>query len=67
VDRDEEAPLIRCDLPEFERTLLGVGPDCAWADAGIVDEDIDAAKLAARGLSDCIRRGVVGQIGRNGQ
>jgi hypothetical protein len=43
MDRDKAAPLIR-DLPEFERTLPAVRPDRTGADAGVVDENIDAAE-----------------------
>jgi hypothetical protein len=66
VDGDKAAPLIRRDLPEFERALPAVRPDCTWADPGVVDEDVDAAKLAARGFGDCVRRRLVGQIGSDG-
>jgi hypothetical protein len=37
------------------------------ADPGIVDEDVNAAKLAAGGFSDLIGRGIVGQIHLNGE
>jgi hypothetical protein len=66
VDRDKAAPLIRGDLPEFEGALPTIWTDCTWADAGIVDEDIDAAKLGARSFGDRVRRGVLGQIGSDG-
>jgi hypothetical protein len=38
--------------PEFEQALPTVRLDCAWADAGIVDEDVDAAELGASGFGD---------------
>jgi len=67
VNRDEAAPLIRRDFPEFEGALPAVGADCAWTDAGVVDEDIDAAKFAARCSGDRVGCGIVGQIGRDRQ
>ncbi len=55
MDRYKAAPLIRGDLPEFERTLPAVGPDRAGPDPGIVDEDVDPAKPGAGRLCDLIR------------
>jgi hypothetical protein len=59
VDRDKAAPLIGGDLPEFERTLPAVRPDCTWANPGIVDQDVDATKPGPRRpgnlISGCVR------------
>jgi hypothetical protein len=41
--------------------------DCTWADAGIVDQDVDAAKPIAGGLRDRLGRGVAGQIRLDGE
>jgi hypothetical protein len=62
VDRDEAAPLIGCDLPEFKRALPTIGTDCSWPYAGIVDQDVDATKPIAGGLGDLLGRGIGGQI-----
>jgi hypothetical protein len=67
MNRDKAAPLIRSDLPEFERALPAVWPDRTGADAGIVDENIDAAEPIARGFGDLLGRGVAGQIGLDGE
>ena len=48
VYRDEEPPLLRRDLPEFDRVLPVVAADRRLADPGIVDEDVDRAEPAAR-------------------
>jgi hypothetical protein len=67
VHRDEAAPLIGRDLPEFEGTLPAVRPDCSRADAGIVDQDVDAAEPIAGGSGDLLGRGIAGEIGLNGE
>src|SRR5438270_426281 len=41
--------------------------DRTGANAGIVHQDIDAAKPIARGLGDLLGRGVAGQIGLDGE
>ena len=67
MDRDKAAPLIGRDLPEFERAPPAVRTDCAWADAGIVDEDVDAPEPTAGGFGDLPGCGIVGQIGLDGE
>jgi hypothetical protein len=67
VHRDEAAPLIGRDLPEFEGTLPAVRPDCSRADAGIVDQDVDAAEPVACGSGDLLGRGIAGQIRLDGE
>jgi hypothetical protein len=67
MNRDKAAPLIWRDLPEFERALPAVWPDRTGADAGVVDEDVDAAEPIARGFGDLLGRGVAGQIGLDGE
>ncbi len=67
MDRDKAAPLIGSDLPEFERALPAVGPDCPWADPGVVDEDVDGAEPIAGGFSDLLDRGIAGKIGLDGE
>jgi hypothetical protein len=62
VDGNQAAPLIGCDLPKFEGRASRLG-ELRRADTGVVDEDINAAELAARGFDDCVRRGVVSLIG----
>jgi len=44
-----------------------VRPDSPWTDPGVVDEDVYAAEPGARGFGDLIGRGVVRQIGLNGE
>ena len=66
MNRNKGAPLIRRDLPKFERTLPTIWTDCSPADAGIVDEAVDPVKPDARGSGDLIRRGVVGQVRLDG-
>src|SRR5215472_898686 len=48
MNRNEAPPLIGRDLPELERALPAVWPDCTGAYSRVVDEDVDAAKLAVR-------------------
>jgi len=67
VHCDEAAPLIGRDLPEFERPLPAIRSNCSRADAGVVDQDVDAAKSGVRGLGDFTDRGVVGQIRLDGE
>ena len=67
VDGDKAVPLIRRDLPEFERALPAVRPDCTWADAGVVDEDVDVAEPIAGSFGDLLDCGVINQIGLNWQ
>jgi hypothetical protein len=67
VDRDEAAPLIGRNLQEFDRAVPTIRSDCAWADPGVVDEDIDAAEPGSRGADDLIGRGVTGQVGLDGE
>ena len=50
VHRNEAAPLIGRDLPEFEGTLPAVRPDCSRADAGIVHQNVDASEPIAGGF-----------------
>ena len=67
MNRDEAAPLIGRNLPELEGALPTIRSDCAWADPGVVHEDIDAAEPGARGFGDLIGRGVIGQIRLDGE
>jgi len=67
VDRDKAAPLVRRDLPKFERALPAIRSNCTGANPGVVDEDVDAAEPVAGGLTDLPGRGVAGQIGLNGE
>ncbi len=67
VNRDKAAPLIRRDLPEFEGALPTIWTDCSRADAGIVDEDVDAAQPIAGGFGDLLGRGVASQIRLDGE
>ena len=53
--------LIWCDLPELERPMPAVRPDCPRADA-VVNENVDAAEPIAGGFGDLLGRGVVSQI-----
>jgi hypothetical protein len=67
VNRDEAAPLIGRNLPELEGALPTIRSDCARADPGVVDEDVDAAEPGSRGFGDLIDRGVVGRIRLDGE
>jgi hypothetical protein len=59
---DKAAPLIGSDLPELERPLPAIRPDCTGADTGVVEKNIDAAEPITSRLSDLLGRGIVGQI-----
>jgi hypothetical protein len=67
MDRNEAAPLIGRDLPELEGVLPTIWTDCSRADAGIVDQDVDAAEPIAGGFGDLLGRGVLGKIGLDGE
>jgi hypothetical protein len=48
-------------------SLPTIRSDCARTDAGIVDQDVDAAKPVAGGPGDLLGRGIAGQIRLDGE
>ena len=67
MNRGEQPPLLRRDLPEPDRVLPVVAADRRLPDPGVVDQDVDRAEPLARRRDDFVDGVVARQIGLDRQ
>jgi aspartate aminotransferase-like enzyme len=65
TSRSTAAPNFGREFFNARSTRLGVGPDAAHADAGIIDDRFDRAKARASGGDGALAAFRIGKIGEN--